>query len=95
MMTTQQLLSADRYGPAIADKVQALGPMAISIANRWMLGWPKRVQALLDADLYLGSLEEQVAQEKNILAQETDLRHLAPHEILALYEIRVAPPAMG
>jgi len=94
-MSTQQLLSSDLYGPAIADKVQGLGPMAISIANRWMIGWPKRVTALLRADLYLASLEEQVAQEKDILAQEADLRHLAPHEILALYEIREAPPALG
>ena len=63
-----------------------------TVANRWLMGWPARVTALLKADTYLACLETQVEQEKTVLANETDLRHLSRREILQLYEIRESPP---
>jgi len=90
----QELYSSKSYPKGVAEKIEAMGAMAVSVANRWMLGWPDRVKALLKAEAYLGFLESQVEQEKNVLANEANLRHLARHEILEMYEIREAPPVM-
>ncbi|MBI1889422.1 MAG: hypothetical protein HYS18_02115 [Burkholderiales bacterium] len=83
------------YPTEVAARIESMGAMAVSIANRWMLGWPDRVKAMIDADCYLDLLETQVDQEKSILANEANLRHLARHEILQMYEITEAPPAVG
>ncbi len=82
------------YGPIEIAKIESMGALAVSIANRWLLGWPKRVKALLRSGTYLSSLEWQVSQERRVLADESDLRHLARHEILQMYEIREAPPVV-
>ncbi|MEO6354854.1 MAG: hypothetical protein ABIO19_05460 [Burkholderiaceae bacterium] len=88
----QELISRKTYGQDVAASIEALGAMAVSVANRWMMGWPARVKALLKAGTYLGCLETQVEQEKTILANEPNMRHLARHEILQIYEIRESPP---
>ena len=88
----EELLNPNAYSPGTAGKVHAMGVMAVSIANRWMLGWPDRVNALLKADAYVGCLESQLNQEKDILANEAMLRHLSHCEILELYEIKESPP---
>ena len=90
----EQLLQTTIYGSELAGKINAMGAMAIGIANRWMLGWPERVRALVMASVYLKHLESQVDQEKEILVNETNLRHLSRREVLQIYEIREAPPAM-
>lgn len=59
------------------------------------MGWPKRVKALLRSGIYISSLESQVSQEREILVNAANLRHLARHEILQMYEIQEAPPATG
>lgn len=82
------------YGPVEIEKIESMGALAVSIANRWLLGWPKRVKALLRSGTYLSSLESQVGQERKVLADESNLRHLARHEILQVYEIREAPPVV-
>lgn len=89
----QELTSRKAYTAAMAAQIEAMGQMAISVANRWMMGWPQRVKALVQSGAYLGCLETQVAHENDILAKTADLRHLARHEIMQLYEIREAPPA--
>ncbi len=89
----QELTSRKAYTAAIAAQIEAMGQMAISVANRWVMGWPQRVKALVQSGAYLGCLETQVAHENDILAKTADLRHLARHEIMQLYEIREAPPA--
>ena len=88
----EALTSRNAYAPEIAARIEAMGTVAVSVANRWLMGWPARVTALLQADTYLACLEAQVDQEKTILAHEADLRHLSRQEILQLYEIREAPP---
>jgi hypothetical protein len=90
---TENLACLDTYPSTVAAGIEALGATAISIANRWMMGWPERVSGLLDAGGYLDHLEMQVNQEKDILANEANLCHLARREILAVYEIREAPPS--
>ena len=89
----EALYSPKTYPRPIADQIEQMGSIAVSIANRWLLGWPKRVKSLLKSGTYLDSLSLQVDQEKDILANEANLRHLARREILELYEIRESPPA--
>lgn len=90
----QELSSRKVYSAEVAAQIESMGELAVSIANRWMLGWPDRVKALLKAGAYLECLESQTAEEKDILAKEADLRHLARHEILQMYEIKESPPAL-
>lgn len=66
--------------------------MAVSVAHRWMMGWPDRVTALLKSEAYLEHLAHQVDQEKTILANEAGLRHLTRREVLQMYELRESPP---
>ena len=89
----QELTSRKAYTAAMAAQIEAMGQMAISVANRWVMGWPQRVKALVQSGAYLGCLKTQVAHENDILAKTADLRHLARHEIMQLYEIRESPPA--
>ncbi|MFI4940853.1 MAG: hypothetical protein ACHP7O_11010 [Burkholderiales bacterium] len=88
----EPLASRQTYAPVLALEIETMGSVAVSVANRWIRGWPARVKALLKAGTYLGLLDAQVGQEKDILANEPGLRHLARHEILQMYEIREAPP---
>lgn len=88
----EQLIQPAAYGPEVSGRIEAMGAMATSIANRWMLGWPDRVQALIGAECLLQCLQTQVEDEKEVLANEANLRHLARREILELYEIKEAPP---
>lgn len=88
----EALTSRNAYAPEIAARIEAMGSVAVAVANRWLMGWPARVTALLKAETYLVCLETQVEQESTVLASETDLRHLSRREILQLYEIRESPP---
>ena len=89
----EELYSPKTYPRPVADQIEQMGSLSVSVANRWLLGWPKRVKSLLEAATYLDGLSLQVDQEKLILANEANLRHLARREILELYEIRESPPA--
>lgn len=82
----------DVYTPEQALKIETMGSMSVAVANRWQMGWPKRVTDLLKAGTYLFSLEQQVELEKDVLSEATDMRHLARHEILKAYEVPEAPP---
>jgi len=90
--TIEELYDRKVYPVEVAAKVDVIGSVAVSVANRWMLGWPARVTALLKAGTYLPLLESQVDQEKEVLANEANLRHLSRREILQVYEIRESPP---
>ena len=94
MLTSSEiepLLYADEYPAAVATSVLALSPLAVEIANRWMLGWPTQTKALLAAGTYLPILKAQEKQEREILAS-TQTQHLARHELMAEYGLRPAPP---
>jgi len=88
----EALTGRNAYAPQVAARIEAMGSVAVSVANRWQMGWPARVSTLLKSDTYLACLETQVEQEKTVLANAAHLRHLSPREILQLYEIRESPP---
>lgn len=88
----QPLLSPELYSPELLAEI--LGPrriFTVPIANRWLLGWPDRVAALLESGTYLECLKAQTELEKETLLQAYE-PHLADHEILALYEVKMSPP---
>jgi hypothetical protein len=87
----QTLYRPNSYPPEIRRKIVSMPPLAAEIANRWMLGWPKRVKALLEAGEYLPALKAQEEQERNALANET-ARHLARHEIAQEWGLSPEPP---
>ena len=87
------LVSRRAYPASVAAIVEAMPPFAVQIANRWMLGWPKRVKALLADGAYLIVLREQAVYELGVLIESQDLQHLARHEMMQVYEIDPAPPA--
>lgn len=89
----QELTSRKAYPGAMAAQIEAKGAMPVSIANRWVMGWPQRVKALVQSGAYLECLTTLVSQETDFLEKTADLRHLARHEIMQLYEIRESPPA--
>ena len=66
-------------------------PLAIAIANRWMMGWPKTVKALLENQQYLDALKEQEQAEREAYSRPGN-QHLARHEIAELYGLSSAPP---
>lgn len=88
----ESLYKREIYGPAGALQIETLGSMAVAIANRWQLGWPEQVKALIKARLYLVNLDAQAEREMDVLADAGDLQHMADHEILQMHEIDAAPP---
>jgi hypothetical protein len=90
----QALYKPSAYPQAIRSQIEAMPQLAVEIANRWMLGWPKTVQALIESGEYLTALKSQEQQERDVLASETT-RHLARHEIAELYGLTAAPPSPG
>ena len=80
------------YTAGQVSKIEAMGVLPVTIANRWIMGWPERVATLFAAGTYFDCLASQVEQERTVLADEANMRHLARHEILQIYEIREAPP---
>jgi hypothetical protein len=91
----EEVINRSFYRPDVVTEIEAMGAMVVSIANRWMLGWPDRVKALLIGGTYLEYLKSQAEQEGTMLVNEANLRHLSRREILEMYEIREAPPPFG
>jgi hypothetical protein len=87
----EKLGNRNAYPAETASHIESMGSLAVSIANRWMMGWPDRVEALLESNGYLNCLDTQVMEEKTILANEANLRHLSQHEIMQIYEIKASP----
>lgn len=88
----EALCNREVYGADVALWIEGMGTIAVSIANRWQMGWPERVQVLLDRRIYQVNLDAQVTKEKDILAEAGHLQHLSNHEILQMYEIKESPP---
>lgn len=88
----EALYKRELYGETTALKIEVMGSTAISIANRWALGWPDRVISLLVANQYLDKLREQTNLEKDVLANETGTKHLSTSEILTMHGVQQEPP---
>lgn len=88
----QSLYSPKKYPADLARKINYLSPLAISIANRWMLGWPEAVKALIAAGEYMDALREQEAQERRAM-DAPGLNHLSSWEKAEVMGLTQAPPA--
>lgn len=88
----QDLVKPNAYPPEVRAKLLAMSPTAREIANRWMLGWPRRVQKLIRSEYYLEALANQTAEEERAKA-DTSLNHLSSWEKAQVWELPMAPPA--
>lgn len=89
----QTLYRESSYPKTIQQQLQAMPPLATEILNRWMMGWPKRVKALIEADQLMASLTEQEEAERTAYSAPGN-RHLARHEIAQLYGLSDSPPTL-
>jgi len=87
----QDLYKPSQYPIEIQAKLNKMTSLAIRIANRWAVGWPKHVKALIETNQYLEALSKQEEQERSVLLN-SELSHLAPHEIAQEYGLRLEPP---
>ena len=86
-----ELYRPQDYPKPVLAKLKGMRPLAITIANRWMRGWPKTVKEHLASGEYLEFLKNQVETELHVLSQPGN-GHLAHHEIAELYGLSPKPP---
>ncbi|PTR16481.1 hypothetical protein C8R31_102496 [Nitrosospira sp. Nsp2] len=86
------LYNADIYPDEIRQMILESGQIGIEIANRWMMGWPKRVVNLLIQDMYEDVFQHQLLQEQDVIARASNLSHLAPIEIVVMSGLSLEPP---
>jgi hypothetical protein len=66
------MVNEKAYPPEILREVRSIGRIGWQIADRWMLGWPERVQALINTHQYLPALRAQLEAELDALAENAD-----------------------
>lgn len=88
----QELLHQKKYPLEVRKAIYSQSSLGVAIANRWILGWPDRVKAMLDKGEYQAYFLKQAETERQALAKATGMNHLADHEKLAMLEIPPAPP---
>jgi hypothetical protein len=88
----QSLYNADIYPDEVREMILESGQIGIEIANRWMMGWPKRVVNLLIQDMYEDVFQHQLLQEQDVIARASNLSHLAPIEIVVMSGLSLEPP---
>ena len=89
----QALYKPNAYPPEVRAKLLAMSSQtAREIANRWMLGWPKRVRRLIAENYYLEALADQTEQEERA-KMDTSLDHLSSWEKAQVLELSLAPPS--
>lgn len=88
----QSLYNADIYSDQVREMICQSGEIGVEIANRWMIGWPKRVVKLLIEDMYEGTFQYQLLQEQDVIARASNLSHLAPMEIIVMSGLSLEPP---
>lgn len=85
------LYNRKAYSQEIASEIQKMPPLATQIANRWMLGWPKTVKALIVSGEYLEALTMQEKDERKALS-DPSLNHLSSWEKAEVMGLMQAPP---
>ncbi|MDR2031388.1 MAG: hypothetical protein LBP86_03820 [Azoarcus sp.] len=91
----EEIVNPENYPPEILAKIQTARNLTISIANRWMLGWPERVQSLMDSGDYWTALVRQTETEADAQAElidQAERLNLAPWEVNDLAGLDPAPP---
>lgn len=63
----------------------------IELANRWMLGWPERVRALIEAQEYQAAFEMQLEQEIEAEANSAQYSHLSSWEKREVFGLKESP----
>lgn len=91
----EELYKRDAYPTGMAEQIERMGATAISIANRWMLGWGEQTVELLKAGVYLEHLKVQTEFEKTILSEEPNSSHLARLEVLKQHDMQEYPPILA
>ncbi len=66
--------------------------MGVELANRWMLGWPEKVQALIEAQEYQAAFEMQLEQEIEAEANAAQYSHLSSWEKREVLGLSASPP---
>lgn len=89
----QTLYRESSYPKEIKLQLQKMPPLATEILNRWMMGWPKRVQALIESQQLMPELIAQEEAERTAYSAPGN-RHLARHEIAQLYGLTDAAPTL-
>lgn len=87
----QTLYSPKTYPEPLQTEIKAMSDTAIEIANRWLLGWPKTVKALILTGEYLDALKEQEAQEIKVKL-DSSMNHLSSWEKNEVMGLNEAPP---
>ncbi|SCX91483.1 hypothetical protein SAMN05216420_101321 [Nitrosospira sp. Nl5] len=90
----QSLYNPDIYPDQVRETILESGQIGIEIANRWMIGWPKRAVNLLVKDMYEDVFQYQLLQEQDAIARASNLSHLAPMEIVVMSGLSLEPPEM-
>jgi len=88
----QTLYKPSQYPPALRQTLGRMSDTAIEIANRWALGWPQTVKALIASGEYLDALRAQEREEIRVKL-EPGLSHLSSWEKAQEYGLSLAPPA--
>ena len=88
----QSLYNADIYPDQVREMILESGQIGIEIANRWMVGWPKRVVNLLIEDMYEDVFQYHLLQEQDVMARASNLSHLAPVEVIVMSGLSLEPP---
>jgi hypothetical protein len=95
MTMREEIINPESYPPGILEKIQTARNLTISIANRWMMGWPDRVGTLIQAGDYWTILVRQTELEANAQAEmidQAERQNLAPWEVNELAGLDLAPP---
>ena len=87
----QELIKPNAYPPEVREPLLAMSQTAREIANRWMLGWPKRVERLIAEHFYLNALAEQTRWEEKA-KMDTSLNHLSSWEKAQEWGLSLEPP---
>jgi len=87
------LYNQKAYPQEIANEIQKMLPLATQIANRWMLGWPKTVKALIASGEYLEALTIQEEEEERKALSDPSLNHLSSWEKAEVMGLTQAPPS--
>lgn len=89
----QELLKPKAY-PEYLRNLITRSRMGTELANRWMLGWPKRVKALIEAGEYQAAFEMQLKQEIDVEANAAQYQHLSSWEKREVTGLRESPPLL-
>lgn len=86
----QPLYQPQNYPDELSNLV-VQSRIGIELANRWMLGWPDRVTALIEAREYQVAFEMQLEQEIEAEANAAQYNHLSSWEKREVLGLRESP----